>query len=138
MHCAFSPIHFIWCVWCITTFVLILITVNNTCYTHVVYDSVVSFVISIDLWGITISILRGCDELINKKVSKIFYVSQDAVLLDSHESVWIFVVVKCFLQWANHYDWGYFGCSRKYPDSSSIYTNYNDSGSETLDGSYII
>ena len=38
----------------------------------------------------------------------------------------------------NNPDWGYFGCSRKYPENSILCTKYSENGNETSDGSHII
>ena len=42
-----------------------LITVNKACYNHILNASVVSFIIYIDQWGITISSFSVYDEVIN-------------------------------------------------------------------------
>ena len=65
-------------------FFLTLINVKETWYNYDINYYIVYLIISIGPWCITTSSFQGEVEVINKKVGKIIWVFQDAILINYH------------------------------------------------------
>ena len=78
------------------TIFFMLINVKKTLSKCFVNDSVVSFIIYIDPWGITTSIFHWYAEVIGYKVGNIHWVLQGAVIFNSHMSAWMLFIIQCY------------------------------------------
>ena len=95
VHYEFSYIDFSRCLSCTTSFIFMLKTVKKGCSNHVVDNSVIKFILTIEPWCTSTSILQGYVKLINKKVSKICWFFQSAILIHSHKLAWMLLVIPC-------------------------------------------
>ena len=78
------------------TIFFMLNNVKKTSSKCFVDDSVVSFIIYIDPWGITINIFHWYAEVIDYKVGNIHWVSQGAVIFNSRMYAWMLFIIQCY------------------------------------------
>ena len=101
----FLSINFSGCLSCKISFILILITVKDGCYNHIVYTFDVTLILPIQQWYIATISFQVCVKLIDKRFSNISLFFQSTILMNYHMFAWTLFILQYCQDEADDSEW---------------------------------